>query len=327
MGSSSRREALTIVTLCAVLVGGCHTYDRWDVLVIDSDTRQPIPGARAYTPPGEWGATGDDARTDSGGRARLRVVRHVSGGIFAAAPNYLPSLDAQPYDDGPSDGPVTVGLYACPAPLAGLTIPVDFRGVLRVKDGAEPKRVMNSGILLWGDGQVYLRGQREFYTPIQTEGLTTLRAPPLIYEGQPYYTRVYAAQWADGAPLRFENPTASTGWSGENVYGVHDIRDRVPPRPDGVALFHLGGRMDVMTGPEAERLRAVPGGPTHPVEQHQVYFVGTRDQAAAVQAELVAGSTPIEQGQLTSEYNFRALRLALSANAEAGRELSPRFVP
>jgi hypothetical protein len=280
------QPAIVFVMICAL--GGCARgptpepgaanadYTRVDFLVVDGETGKPIKGARIHSP-GQWGTSTQGGTTDARGHARVWAATWVSD-PWAEADGYLTAPSCGPPNERRS---IRFALFRPPEPLAGLSIPSGFRGVVRVSIAPAP-RPPEEVPAPWP------RGQREFYTRVLdvnggggSGGITRLQAPPKLYDGQPYDPCVYVAQFDDGTALRFENPIARTGWDGENIYSLPNIRDRVPPRADGVALFQLGARSDFAAGRRAAN--------------YAVYFVGTLAQAAVEQQQLIAGAIPRSQ--------------------------------
>lgn len=277
-------------------------YDDYNVQVIDGDTGEPISSAQVYTPPGEWGARGSAARTNAEGQARLRMARHVGGGFYADADGYLPG-DFFTGRVSAKDSDVTLELYRPPAPLTGITVPKEYRGVVKV-------RVEERGDS-WPAHSTWAPGQREFYTPIDGDGITVLIASPIPRGIERHGTGLAVARFDDGTPLRYENPIAAQGWAGEHLYGLPDIRDMVPPRTDGVALFNLGHKAE---------------GPGPPFNGYQLYFVGTQDEAAAMQQEEMRGSVPLvpDKSPAAGQYTFKPRPLSID-KLPVGTELSPRW--
>ncbi len=267
-------------TLIGLSAGFTTDYDHREVLLLDGDTGQPIPNATVWTPKGEWGAWGDEARTDRNGRARLRVARYVGRGFYADAPGYLPGSSYTGIVT-PNHTDITLELYRPPAPMTGISVPVGFRGSFRVDTANTYGR--------WHD---WSPGQREFYTPINVNGVTKVLASP-IPQGRPWYVAsVQLAKFDDGTPVRFENPIGRSGWSGEFVHAYPDLRDRVPPRCDGVALYDLGLRTE---------------GGTPPLTGYEIFYVGTLQDAAEKQEELIRSATPTVPAGApkAGEYYFR----------------------
>jgi hypothetical protein len=315
------RHPTVLVMICAL--GGCARgptpesgaanadYSLVDFLVVDGETGKPIKGAKIHSP-GQWGTSTRGGTTDARGHARLWAATWVSD-PWAEADGYLTAPSCGPPNERRS---IRFALFHPPEPLAGLSIPSGFRGVLRVSDALEQPRPPEQLPAPWP------RGQREFYTRVVevngsgtgNGGITRLQAPPKLYDGHPYDPCVYVAQFDDGTALRFENPIARTGWDGENIYNLPNIRDRVPPRADGVALFQLGARSDFAAGRRAAN--------------YALYFVGTLDQAAAEQQRLIAGAIPRSQLAPATTlpaggYEFSPTPLS-AAGFPQSTELSPR---
>jgi hypothetical protein len=290
------------------LVGGLGAtltmgYDDYDVLVLDGDTGKPISKARVRGPHSGWGGSRDSGLTDKNGRERLRVARHIEKPEFTAyADGYLWG-DLFTGTVSRNDKDVTIELYRPPAPLTGITVPKDFRGVVRVRVGR--------GNDPWPTHSTWQPGQREFYAPIEVTGVTVLLASPIPRDIKRYGAGVSIARFDDGTPLRYENPIAGQGWAGEHLFGLPDIRDLVPPRPDGVALFHLGSKAE---------------GPGPPYNGYEMYFIGTEQEAAVVQQGQVRGSTPLvpEKSPAAGQYTFTSRPLSIS-ELPVGTELSPRW--
>jgi hypothetical protein len=289
--------SLVIVVASIASVGCVHTdyVSPW-VVVFDGESRQPIKDAYIHTP-ASWGASTSGGSTNAAGRAKVRMAKWV-GYPWVDANGYLASIYLQPPEERQE---IRVPLFRSPLPLAGLRIPKNFRGMLRVKEGAEPQPPAE---ISWRNGQ------REFYTRVVIDGVTTLQAPPKLSQNQYYFSRVFVAQFDDGSDLRFENPTEATGWSGENVYFLPDIRDRVSPRADGVALFKLGVRFN----------SSIPGGGAV-----TVYFVGTSQAAREAQEELIrrAITSPTTKARNDQDYEFKAAALSVD-KLESSWQMSPR---
>ena len=316
------RQWLLIPLCCAAAAcgSGCFgavTYDRVGVVVIDGDTGRAVPHADVYTPHGQWGAKPDSAVADAAGRATLREARYLGGGIEAAPDGYLRSATGSADRTGAEE--VTVYVYRPPNPLAGLVIPTGFRGLLQVR----PERV--DGRTAQPEppppGPPWLGGRREFLVVADVDGVTAVLPPPKLARSQAGAT-MYLARFDDGTPLRYENPTARAGWSGEHVYGLPDVRDLVPPHDDGVALFHLGSRFDFRPPTTREAIYRHTMG-----EGYGIYLVGTRDEAAAEQQRLLGGALPHpRRGAKVAGYSFRPEPLDIDL-VEVGTQLSPLFVP
>jgi hypothetical protein len=191
-------------------------------------------------------------------------VLNIGGGFYADADGYLPghTWTGKVSYQGAQ---VVLELYRPPEPLSGLTIPVEYRGIVRVR-AVKPA----SSSATWKPGQ------REFHTPINIDGITELQSLPIPRGHGRYGASVSFARFDDGTPLRYAYLMAATGTSGEYLYQLPDLRERVPPRGDGVALFNLGSYA------EGEL----------PLNAYQVFHVGTETQAAAAQRELLQGATP-----------------------------------
>lgn len=289
------RSVLIAAVFAGLAVGcGAVDYDRVAVRVIDGDTGRPVPHARVVAPTGQWGARGQTVIADGDGRANIRVARYVGGGVRAEPAGYLPSVN---YRNGPSGtGDVVARVFRPPEPIAGLTVPDDFRGELWVQEGAK--------VATQPADLPLLNGRREFYTATDRHALTRLAAPPALYDAQPYPAIVYCARFADGRRLRFANPTASLGFSGSPVAGLPDLRDDVPPAADGVALFDLGTWI------------GSPG-------NARIFFVGTAtDAAAAQQRWLDRDGGPTTRPALHST-GFRAAPLSIDA-MPVNAEIAPR---
>jgi hypothetical protein len=278
-------------------------YADYNVLVLDGDTRQPIASAIVWTPPRQ-GAFGAESRTDSHGRARIRMPSYIGSGLYADAAGYLPGR-TWTGTVSHSDTDITLELYRPPEPVCGLTVPVDYRGIVRVKLGSDKPAPIATD---------WTPGQREFYTPVNVNGITELLAPPFPRGQTRYGAAVSFARWDDGTPLRFENPISGSGWSGEYLFQLPDLRERVPPRADGVALYKLGFYTEGAFAP--------------PLKGHAVYFVGTQPQAAAAQQELLRGATPEVPGTPVpvGQYLFKPLPLD-TTHLPVGAQLSPRQHP
>ena len=307
--------AALLLLLAAPMTGGCwpvNDYERVDVRVIDGDTGRPVAGADVTANPGPWGAKSDIATADAAGRANVRATEGLGFGITSYTPGYLTGTTR--FDRDPATGQVIVPIYRPPKPLAGVTVPAGFRGPFRVKlwESNDPQPEPLEPTPPWLDGK------REFYTPADAGGLTRLTPPPELTH-QPYDTQLYLARFADGTPLRYENPTAHTGSSGEFVYGLPDIRDLFPPRADGVALYHLGRRWDFGPPPTSRPDRFFTG------RHESIYFVGTRDAASAEQRRLVAGAVELpRQRTEATGYAFKPEPLDIDP-LPVGTELTPLF--
>ena len=315
---------ITVSFLCVVVIvfgSGCFVaealftakidYGRVSVQVIDGDTGRPVPNAEVFTPPGQWGAKGDSATADAAGRATLRIAKYVGGDIDARSRGYL--VSASSGEAGARD--VKVHIYRRPMPLAGLTVPTDFRGPLRVGSVAGEAALPSPP----PPGPPWLDGKRTFYTVADVKGITRIAPPPKLTQVQAG-AEVFLARFDDGTALRYENPTARTGWSGENVFALPDVRNLAPPRDDGVALFKLGSRYDIRppTTREAIYYRYVGEG-------YGVYFVGTLDEAAIEQQRLLTGAMPEPKGRAqVVGYTFRPEPLEID-KLEVGTQLSPLY--
>ena len=302
---------LAALFLTAAGCGWNVNYDRVNVRVIDGDTGRPVSHASVSAPRGSWGATGDRDTADADGRATLRVARHVGRGVEADPAGYLSSVN---YRGGV--GEVTILVYRPPRPLAGITIPAGYRGILRIgtRDGGPAAMPQPPD-----PGPPWLGGKREFYTKADVSGLTDVAPPPRLTPFQGL-AEPWIARFDDGTPLRYENPIARSGTSGQYLNGLPDIRDLVPPRDDGVALFHLGGRYNYRPpSPEEANYYRFVG------EGWGVYFVGTRDAAAAEQRRLVEGATPLDSRRPDAPgYTFRPDPLDIDA-LEVGVHMTPRL--
>ena len=298
-----RHGGLPLLMLCcltAIACGDRHAYESVRVRVIDGETGKPITNTEVRVRSGDWRLQGDSATTDDQGYAEVRRGIGRSQAIYAVPAGYLPSAGHFPAQDKGHD--VDVLVFKPPTPITGIRVPAKFRGVFAVHNGelSETRRPRPASP----------KGQREFYTPLNPAGVTKILPPPRLMQSQPYEAAIHCGEFDDGTPLRFENPIASTGTSGEYLSGLPDLRDRVPPRPDGVALFELGLRIG--QGNLFARL----------------YFVGTRAEAEAEQQKLVADSverTPNNQLP-PGKYAFTPRPLSID-QLEVGTQLTPRQPP
>lgn len=279
-------------------------YEHYNVLVLDGDTAEPIKKARVRGPYTGGAMSRDSGWTDSKGRIRLRASCHSENPKFTAeAEGYLwGELYTGTVSRNGKD--VTIELYRPPAPLIGITIPNGFRGVIEVQ--------FAGGNTPWPTHRTWTPGQREFYTPIEIDGVTVLLASPIPRgierEGA---GGVWIVRFDDGTPLRYENPISGQGWAGEYLFGLPDIRNMVPPRTDGVAFFNLGFKAE---------------GPGPPFNGYQMYFVGTKDEAATTQQAEIRGSVPLLPGKspVAGQYTFKARPLSID-ELPVGTQLSPRW--
>ena len=202
------RTAMVAAMLLAV-VPGCVMLpgDRpVTVLVRDAETRQPIAGAevsvgcplsRSFVGPSLARAT-TEADGLSRGLARLHVAPNSDSATLmqTEAPGYLTEskelasdaiaaierpgwferLDRRP----PS---FTVDLYAAPRPQVELTVPVGFRGAIKVRT-----EIADSGATT---------GQRSFSYPVSA-GAAVVSGPALLRHLAP---SDFSARFADGVPL------------------------------------------------------------------------------------------------------------------------------
>jgi hypothetical protein len=193
---------LTLVPGCVMLPGDRPVT----VLVRDAETLQPIAGAevsiscplsRSFTGPTLVRATTEAAGL-SRGLARLQVApggdsvtlmqteapghlaetKEIAADAIAAIerPGWFERLDRRP----PS---FTVDLYAAPRPQVELTVPVGFRGPVKVRT-----EIVEAGATA---------GQRNFSYPVSA-GEAVVSGPALLRHLAP---SDYSARFADGVPL------------------------------------------------------------------------------------------------------------------------------
>jgi hypothetical protein len=185
------------ICLTVVANSGCqlfHDYKPITVLVTDAETKQPISSANVtithhemldpFVPHDSSGVTGVDGQT------HLQAATYPMTFMNLTAPGYLPLYI--PFGEGQMDQhPMTVELYALPAPTVELTLPKDYRGLLKIE-------------LVPTAGQG-APGQRTFEVSMPSSGIVQAKLPaglvrPMLID--------FKARFADGTPLK-NDPTPS----------------------------------------------------------------------------------------------------------------------
>jgi hypothetical protein len=293
---------MLIVLLLVSSSGGCFTVAAigarlstptkvLTVRVLDGDTTHPIARAAIYVEAEALGASGDNAWTNEHGIGRVRTGK--TNRISVRAAGYLPRTGVFPAGVDGID--VDAIVYKLPAPIAGVMVPVDFRGAFVVQptivSAPSETRPLPTG------------GRREFYTPLNLSGPTKLIPPPHLSDRQPYRIEVHCAAFADGRPLRFENPI------GQHLTGLPDLRDRVPPAADGIALYDLGWQF----GESGNSGR--------------LFFVGTAADAATEQQRRITAASQRDSFPVPRAHKTFEPRPLSIDTLPVGTQLSPRFVP
>ncbi len=181
---ANRRLSLFLLVPLAV---GCHSTPKHPpvpVVVLDAETKQPVPGAsvRLWSPnprAGELG-TGADQATGADGVAHLRNGGAEDLGLVVAvsAPGYLPEeTDFRPLSDG-----TVVEVFRGPRPVVELVVPNGFRGVVKAE-------------VHIADGPP---GERSFSVPVSAAGVAQVVGPPVLTQGP---GPEFRGRYADGTAL------------------------------------------------------------------------------------------------------------------------------
>jgi hypothetical protein len=280
-------------------------YDPWDFYIIDGDDGSPIAGVQVDA----VADLADDAsgRTDRRGRVRLAVPTGVCEGVYATKDGYMPSPSLHPdWETLPRDKPIVIPLFREPPPRVGMILPADFRGLFRVREYSQTSFETERPTTTQ---PAPTRGRREFLITIDPTRVNELRRPPTMSDHgrhlTTYETRrrdgapgkfqldptdILIYRFSDGTPLRLENPTMPV--SNDLVF-LTGVRELIPPRADGVAIFRLGVVYE-----------GVGGGAT----TNTVYFVGTLEQATAAQRTLTSQAATAPSKSKT----FRAIPLTIA---------------
>jgi uncharacterized membrane protein YgcG len=154
------------------------------VQAVDAETRKPIPGAeiRIWHISHPTSPNADTiAKTDSGGLAQLRGLGSNPDDVMleVAAVGYV--TEEKGVD---RDGRVVVELYADPAPVVEMTLPLLFRGTVRVKVQVR-------------DDAPATPGQRVFPVDVPESGEVIVTGPRLFRHSPPDFR----AKFSGTAPL------------------------------------------------------------------------------------------------------------------------------
>jgi hypothetical protein len=198
-----------VLPICLTVVAnpGCqlfHDYKPVTVLVRDAETKQPISNANVTITHHEMldpfvahdsaGVTGVDGQT------HLQTATDPMTFMSLTAQGYLPlyfalsSLPDTNHKGQMDNHPMTVELYALPGPTVELTLPNDYRGLLKI----EVLPTAEQGI----------PGQRTFEVNVAASGIVQAKLPAGLARQLHIDVK---ARFADGTPVKNDPTPAEIG--------------------------------------------------------------------------------------------------------------------
>ena len=220
---------LLVVGICASCAG-CRQYSDVFVRAWDAETGEEIETGTACVKHNRMSALdffppGESCAPFNGGAAKVRADHTHLPHLFLKAAGYLPGNAYIPdpfLNNLPRPQHIDVRLYREPAPVVKLTLPVGYRGVVKV------------GFRSRGAGDApYLPGQRLFHVQVKGSGVHWLASSPLLDSSAAFY-----AEHADATPL------PSTRWGYADSVALRAANGYNLDVPRAVVQVFFVGRVD-----------------------------------------------------------------------------------